>query len=72
MWKIQNIFLTSLCELLGTVALTLYFSAPFNWIPLPPPNATTIQMFVFGHTYHTAIFFRYITATIGNYIVNHL
>lgn len=55
MWKKQNIVLATLCGLLGTVALTLYFSAPFNWMPLPPPNATTKQIFVFGHTYHTAI-----------------
>ncbi len=55
MWKKQNIVLTSLCGLIGTVALTLYFSAPFNWMPLPPPDATTTQIFVFGHKYHTAI-----------------
>ena len=55
MWKKQNIVLTSLCGLIGTIALTLYFSAPFNWMPLPPANATIAQIFVFGHKYHTAI-----------------
>src|SRR5947209_15534411 len=55
MGKQQNIVLISLCGLLGTVALTLYFSAPFNWMPLPPPNATTAQIFEFGNKYHTAI-----------------
>jgi hypothetical protein len=49
------VVLTSLCGLLGTVALTLYFSAPFNWMPLPPQNATTIQLLEFGKKYHTAI-----------------
>lgn len=55
MRKKQNIVLTSLCGLIGTIALTLYFSAPFNWMPLPPPNATASQIFIFGHKYHTAI-----------------
>jgi len=55
MWKKQNIVLTSLCGLIGTIALTLYFSTPFNWMPLPPPNATIAQIFVFGNKYHTAI-----------------
>ena len=45
----------SLCELIETAALTIYFSAPYNWLPLPPINATATQMFIFGHTYHTAI-----------------
>jgi len=51
MWKKQNIVLTSLCGFIGTIALTLYFSASFNWMPLPPPNATIAQIFVFGHKY---------------------
>ena len=55
MWKKQNIVLTSLCGFIGTIALTLYFSAPFNWMPLPPANATIAQIFVFGNKYHTAI-----------------
>ncbi|HEY0579192.1 MAG TPA: hypothetical protein VGC75_00655 [Candidatus Nitrosocosmicus sp.] len=47
--------MTSLCGLLGTIALTLYFSAPFNWMPLPPLTATPEQIFEFGNKYHTAI-----------------
>jgi len=50
-----NIVLISLCGLLGTIALSLYFSAPFNWMPLPPPNATTTQILEFGKKYHTEI-----------------
>src|SRR5262245_40354970 len=49
------IVLTSLCGFLGTIALTLYFTAPFNWMPLPPPNATITQILEFGKKYHTAI-----------------
>ncbi|HEY1872615.1 MAG TPA: hypothetical protein VGG71_16255 [Chitinophagaceae bacterium] len=51
----SNIILTSLSGLLGTVALTLYFSAPFTWMPLPPSNATAIEILEFGRKYHTAI-----------------
>src|SRR5215813_1967174 len=50
-----NIVLTSLCGILGTIALTLYFSAPFTWMPLPPQNATAIQILEFGKKYHAAI-----------------
>jgi len=53
--KLSNILLTSVCGLVGTIALTLYFSAPFNWLPLPPPNATSAEIFVFGTKYHNAI-----------------
>jgi len=55
MLKRQSIVLTSLCGLIGTIALTLYFSAPFNWLPLPPPDATIGQISEFGKKYHTAI-----------------
>lgn len=47
--------LAALSGILGTVALTLYFSAPFTWMPLPPPNATEQQLFTFGSHYHTQI-----------------
>src|SRR5258708_4820730 len=53
--KLSNILLTSACGLVGTIALTLYFSAPFNWLPLPPPNATSAQIFAFGTKNHNAI-----------------
>ena len=55
MWNKQHIVLIALCGFIGTVALTLYFSAPFNWMPLPPPDATAEQIFVFGKKYHTAV-----------------
>ena len=47
--------LVSLSGLLGTVALTLYFSAPFTWMPLPPPDTTAPQLLKFDKEYHTAI-----------------
>ncbi len=50
-----NIILTSVCGLLGTIALTVYFSAPFNFMPLPPPNATATQVLEFGTKYHSII-----------------
>ncbi len=55
MLKNSNIVLTSACGLVGTIALTLYFSAPYNWLPLPLPNATADEVFTFGNKYHTAI-----------------
>src|SRR5215831_3131313 len=55
MQKRQSIVLISLCGLLGTIALTLYFSAPFNWLPLPPPDATVAQISEFGKKFHTEI-----------------
>ena len=51
----RNIILTAACGLTGTIALTTYFSAPFNFLPLPPPNATAIQVFEFGAKYHSII-----------------
>ncbi|HEX9117558.1 MAG TPA: hypothetical protein VGA61_15920 [Anaerolineae bacterium] len=44
-----------LCGLLGTAALVAYYSAPFTWMPLPPPNATPDQVLAFGSQYHNAI-----------------
>jgi hypothetical protein len=55
MYNKPLIILTAVCGLLGTIALTLYFSAPFNFMPLPPPNATVEQVMLFGKTYHTTI-----------------
>lgn len=55
MIKNSNIILTSACGLVGTITLTLYFSAPYNWLPLPLQNATAEQVFTFGNKYHTAI-----------------
>jgi len=51
----SRIVLVSLCGLLGTIALTLYFSAPFTWMPLPPPTATSTEILEFGKKYHVAI-----------------
>lgn len=55
MHKRSTIVLTALCGLLGTIALTLYFTAPFTFMPLPPPDATISQIFTFGKTYPTTI-----------------
>jgi hypothetical protein len=55
MKKNPTLVLTSFCGLLGTLSLTLYFTAPFTWMPLPPPNTTPIQLLEFGKKYHTAI-----------------
>jgi hypothetical protein len=51
----STIILTSSCGLLGTLALTLYFTAPFTWMPLPPPDTTATQLLEFGKNYHTPI-----------------
>jgi hypothetical protein len=48
-------FLTAACGILGTIALTVYFSAPFWLMPLPPPNATSAQIISFGTKYRTVI-----------------
>lgn len=45
----------SLCGLAGTISLTVYFSAPFTFMPLPPPNATAAQVLEFGAKYHSII-----------------
>jgi len=47
--------LTSLSGLVGTFSLTLYFTAPFTWMPLPPPTATAAEILEFGNKYHVAI-----------------
>lgn len=51
-----SILLTAACGILGTTALTLYFSAPFWLMPLPAPNATTEEIFSFGTKYRTVIY----------------
>ena len=55
MIKPSHIVLTSLCGLAGTIALTLYFTAPFTWMPLPPETATATEILEFGKHYHVAI-----------------
>jgi hypothetical protein len=57
MHKRSTVILTAICGLLGTIALTLYFSAPFNFMPLPAPDATPAQILTFGRTYYTTILF---------------
>ncbi len=56
MSKRQTISLTAICGIVGTITLLLYFSAPYNWLPLPQPDATTTQIMQFSTTYRTAIF----------------
>ena len=43
--------LTAVCGILGTIALTIYFSAPFWLMPLPQPDATMEQIVSFGKKY---------------------
>jgi hypothetical protein len=50
-----KIILVSFCGLVGTIALTLYFTAPFTWMPLPLPTATTQEILEFGKKYQVAI-----------------
>jgi hypothetical protein len=47
--------LTGFCGILGTVALVIYFSAPFWLMPLPPPKCTVEQVMAFGTKYHNII-----------------
>ena len=47
--------LTACAGILGTMALTIYFTAPFHWMPLPPPNANAEQIMSFGNLYHSEI-----------------
>ena len=50
-----NFIFTSVCGLLGTIALTLYFAATFTFMPLPSPAATLSEIINFGINYHTTI-----------------
>src|SRR5215471_81907 len=45
------------CGILGTAALMLYFTAPFTFMPLPPPDTTVETLMQFGSKYRTAILF---------------
>ena len=47
--------LTAISGILGTIALTVYFSAPFWLMPLPAPDASTDQIIAFGNKYHQVI-----------------
>jgi hypothetical protein len=47
--------LAAVCGILGTLALTAYFAAPWTFMPLPPPNATVDQVVAFGTRYHDLI-----------------
>jgi hypothetical protein len=57
MTKKSNLILTAVCGVLGTIALTLYFTATFSFLPLPPPTATASDIIAFGNSYHTTILF---------------
>jgi hypothetical protein len=50
----QRIF-TALCGILGTIALMIYFSAPFWIMPLPKPDASMEKVVEFGNKYHNII-----------------
>ncbi len=47
----------AVCGVLGTAALMLYFTAPFTFMPLPPPDTTIDALMQFGSKYRTAILF---------------
>jgi hypothetical protein len=47
--------MTAICGILGTVALMIYFSAPFWLLPLPAPTASAEEVFTFGKNYHNTI-----------------
>ncbi len=61
-----SILLTAACGILGTVALTLYFSAPFWLMPLPAPNATAEEIFSFGTKYRVVIYWDVWLQQIGS------
>ncbi|HEX4850505.1 MAG TPA: hypothetical protein VFV08_06840, partial [Puia sp.] len=60
------IWFSALCGILGTIALTLYFSAPFWLLPLPPPNATADDIMNFGKQYRNLILFDVWLQQIGS------
>ncbi|PWT72584.1 MAG: hypothetical protein C5B59_15505 [Bacteroidetes bacterium] len=51
------IWFSACCGILGTVALTLYFSAPFWLLPLPAANASAEDLVNFGRQYRNLILF---------------
>jgi hypothetical protein len=60
--------LTGICGILGTLALVIYFSAPFWLMPLPPPNATVEQVMAFGTKYRTVILWDTWLQQIGSFL----
>jgi hypothetical protein len=47
----------AVCGILGSAVLMLYFTAPFTFMPLPPPDTTVEALIQFGSKYRTAILF---------------
>jgi hypothetical protein len=60
--------LTGLCGILGTIALAIYFSAPFWLMPLPPANAAIEQVMNFGIKYHNVILWDTWLQQIGSFL----
>lgn len=58
--------LVALCGILGTIALTTYFAAPWTFMPLPAANATIAQLQTFGIKYHSTILFDAWLQAIGS------
>lgn len=55
MTKKTGLVLTAVCGIMGTIALTIYFSATFTFMPLPPPTASAADIIIFGNKYHTIL-----------------
>ena len=51
----SNYIVAAVCGIAGTIALSIYFSAPFWLIPLAPPNASAEHIMQFGRGYRTVI-----------------
>lgn len=47
--------LIALSGILGSVALVVYFTAPWTWMPLPLATANTTEVQAFGTQYHDTI-----------------
>jgi len=51
----KYLLLTACCGILGTLALMIYFTAPFWLMPVPLPTAPVSEVMAFGREYHTVI-----------------
>ena len=61
-----SVVLTAISGFLGTIALSIYFSAPFWLLPLPAADATAEQVSAFGTKYHDIILFDVWLQQIGS------
>jgi len=49
--------LIAISGIVGTLALMAYFTAPFTFMPMPPPNTGIEELKIFGIKYHDTILF---------------